>query len=124
MTRIIPADMRERWLPILVGVLQIPSGYEVSDLGRVRRISTGRVLKAYRCPKRNGTYWKVDLFTERCRRSMSVHRLVATAFVPNPLGKPEVNHFDLDTANNRADNLEWATREEQERHKRFMEATA
>lgn len=39
-------------------------------------------------------------------------RVVAKVFVPNPENKPEVNHKDENPANNRADNLEWMTREE------------
>jgi len=42
-------------------------------------------------------------------RLLSVHRLVALAFVPNPLGLPEVNHEDLDKGNNAAGNLTWMT---------------
>ena len=39
-----------------------------------------------------------------------MHRLVAQAFVPNPLGLPEIDHDDGDKANARAGNLVWSTR--------------
>ena len=45
-----------------------------------------------------------------------LHRLVAQTFIPNPYGKPEVNHIDGDKANNHVDNLEWATRYENQYH--------
>lgn len=41
----------------------------------------------------------------------SVHRLVANAFIPNPNGCPEVNHKDENSLNNRAENLEWCSRQ-------------
>ena len=42
-------------------------------------------------------------------RGVGIHRLVATAFVPNPNNLPEVNHLDYDRANCKYDNLEWTT---------------
>jgi len=41
---------------------------------------------------------------------LSVHRIVALTFIPNPLGLAEVNHKDENKHNNRVDNLEWISR--------------
>ena len=47
-----------------------------------------------------------------------VHRLVAAAFVPVPMGleNPVVNHIDGNPLNNRAVNLEWCTQTDNVRH--------
>lgn len=49
-------------------------------------------------------------------KTFSVNRLVALMFVPNDLGKPEVNHKDTNKLNNHASNLEWCTTKENIQH--------
>ena len=78
--------------------------YEVSNLGRVRR--DGKILKPTKI--KNG-YLYVGLHKNGIQKTVRVHRLVASAFIPNPQNLPCVNHKDEDKTNNAVDNLEWCT---------------
>lgn len=75
---------------------------EVSDLGRVRRISTGQILASYRRP--NG-YVQITLWDRGCRRTKYVQKMVWEAF-NGPL-KPlqRVAHMNGDRTDNRLSNL-------------------
>ena len=94
--------------------------YQVSNMGRVRsldryvdasygskQIRHGKVLKTELMP--NG-YLAIRLCKGAKYKSFYVHRLVASAFIPNPANLPEVNHKDRNTQNAVASNLEWCTR--------------
>lgn len=61
-------------------------------------------------------YKRVELFNLGKGRLISVHRLVAIAFIPNPKNKETVNHLDGNKGNNSVLNLEWATRSENDLH--------
>jgi len=92
---------KEEWKPI-EGYEGL---YEVSNMGKVRN-KQKRVLK----PQDNGRgYMKILLCNGISQKRFYVHRLVAQAFVPNPMNVNVVNHLDECPSNNRADNLEWTT---------------
>ena len=100
--------------------------YQVSDSGKVksltrkniRRDGVVRILKGKKInPKlsKHG-YLFVTLSKNGKLKNMSIHRLVAVAFIDNSHNKMEVNHKDGNKLNNSVDNLEWMTRKENMLH--------
>lgn len=66
--------------------------------------------------KSSNGYSIVHLYENGKRKTVQVHRLIALAFIPNPLGKKEVNHKDGNKLNNKVENLEWVTPSENLSH--------
>lgn len=87
--------------------------YLVSNKGNIKRISTNKILKPYE-NKRNG-YLTINL-SNKGRKNLRIHRIVAKAFLPNPNNKPYINHIDGNKKNNNITNLEWCTQKENVDH--------
>lgn len=89
--------------------------YQISNLGRVYGVVRGDYKKSV-CKNSSG-YHQFNLSRNSKVKSFRVHRLVAIHFVEGRTeDRNQVNHIDGDKSNNRADNLEWATAEENTRH--------
>jgi len=106
------------------------ANYEVSKRGEVRSWHDSTCAKPlllcqWKGKRRDGnTDLRVSLYKMGKKRNFRVHRLVARAFLPNPLRYREVDHKDGNTHHNYYKNLEWVSRVENERRKRErMKAT-
>ena len=80
--------------------------YAITSCGKVWSYRRKKFLQAYTTPR---GYMSVCLSKDGVKKNCRVHRLVAQAYIPNPLGLPEVNHIDEDKTNNNMNNLEWIT---------------
>ena len=93
------------------------TNYSVSNEGLVKG-SSGKILKTF---IQNMGYEVVSLYNgSKVSSKRTVHRLVAQAFIPNPLGLLVVNHKDGNKLNNRAENLEWCTNSQNILHAREL----
>ena len=106
---------KEEWRPIK----GYEGFYEVSNLGRVRscdrrekhsdghlRMRYGKMLHS---SIQDRGYAHVILHQNGNRKTHAIHRLVATAFIPNPENRTTVNHIDGNKQNNNFQNLEWVS---------------
>ncbi len=107
----------ERWKP----VKGLPR-YAVSSFGRIRNVQTQRHLTpSLNCYDKGAQYLRVGLYGETGRKMFYVHRLVAMHFCEGYSNlHREVDHLDGDPFNNRASNLEWVTRHENLRRRRYQ----
>lgn len=97
--------------------------HAVSNMGRIARLpkvkgGKSRILKAGGRRKDRNDYVRVTLLDGDRRKTTYVHILVAKAFVDGYADGLEVNHINGDKTDNRAENLEWVTHGENQRHAR------
>ena len=103
--------MEEEWRPIK----NYESTYAVSNIGNVKNIKTGRILKQQH---NNGCgYLQVMLSYDGNKKLYSIHRLVAESFLDNINNHPQVDHINNIKTDNRVENLRWVSRSENNRNK-------
>lgn len=102
--------------------------YQVSNYGRVRSVDCILKKKNGKSEFRKGCLLKLipnhqgyyQVFLGECgkgkRKRVSVHRLVAMAFIPNPNNKPVIDHINTIRNDNRVENLRWVTFSENNRN--------
>jgi hypothetical protein len=109
--------------------------YQVSNFGMIRgldRVRNGKNNKTHRV---NGVILKpgiapngylfVILKKPKTKNwIISIHKLVALVFIPNPQNKPQINHKDGNKSNNNYTNLEWCTSKENQNHSSINGFTA
>ena len=93
--------------------------YQVSNLGRVKRISKNHLCNIryqgeyYLKPLDNGKgYYRMKLSDKGISKRVMLHRIIAEAFIPNLENKKVINHINCDRKDNRIENLEWTTQSE------------
>lgn len=89
--------------------------YYITKKGLVRSDINGRIKYLSKWSDAKG-YIRVKITINNKATSVSVHRLVALTFLPNPENKPQVNHKNGIKTDNQVDNLEWCTCAENIKH--------
>jgi hypothetical protein len=80
--------------------------YSIDKNGNVSNDKTGRILKAN---NNSSGYLGVGLSKNGKAKTMSIHRLLALHYIPNPNNLKCVDHINRNKLDNRLENLRWVT---------------
>jgi len=80
--------------------------YKISNFGKIRSLRRNKILKA---SINHHGYYRIGLTKNSKQTNFFIARLVGIAFIPNPLGLPEINHKNEERKDNHCTNLEWCT---------------
>ncbi|CAH6419400.1 HNH endonuclease [uncultured virus] len=100
----------EQWRPVSINGSE--SGYFISNQGNIWSSKSESLLNPGLC----SGYKYVILYHENRKHKLSVHRLVAITFIPNPNNLKYVNHRNGNVSDNRVDNLEWISSSGNKQH--------
>ncbi|TXK23321.1 hypothetical protein FVR03_22750 [Pontibacter qinzhouensis] len=103
----IQIETTENWKP----VVGYEGHYEISDLGRVKSFKRGKIIFLSLYVRSDGGHYGVNLSLNGKIKKVSVHQLVANAFIenPDPINLIVIDHKDGNPKNNLSSNLRWAT---------------
>lgn len=101
--------MEEIWKPIK----GFEGLYSISNLGRLFSNKTNRFKKP---TKDKWGYQRASLFLRGQEKKKQIHRLVAIEFIEKIVGADMVNHKNGIPYDNRAENLEWVTNSQNQKH--------
>jgi hypothetical protein len=90
-------------------------GFERYDISEghphdVTHVASGRVR---RWTLSYDGYYQTSFYKDGRRHTVRRARLIALCWIPNPEGKLTIDHINRDRADDRVDNLRWATHAEQ-----------
>lgn len=80
--------------------------YKVNTFGDVFSCRRKKCIKPR---KTKQGYLRAHLSKNGRAKDLSIHRLVANAFIPNPDNLPQINHIDENKFNNSVENLAWCS---------------
>jgi len=95
----------EQWKP----VKGLEGQYEVSSLGRVKQLNSGKITEGHYNAFNDCLYFCLYDRISKKQVMKQAHRLIAENFLPNPTNLPFVNHINENRKDNRVENLEWCT---------------
>lgn len=89
--------------------------YQISNLGRVKRLSSKdsrnhlRKEKILKPALNSCGYYHIGLSKDGIYKKKTIHRMLMETFIPNPNNLPEINHINEIKTDNSLSNLEWCT---------------